>query len=76
MGARGKGIGKQATLAIMNYGVLTLGVDTFIVKIGYQNTPSIELFKKLGFQEACIIIIITRATIVGRIKVIHINLIF
>ncbi|KAF6024996.1 NAT9 [Bugula neritina] len=51
MGARGKGIGKQATLAIMNYGVLTLGVDTFIVKIGYQNTPSIELFKKLGFQE-------------------------
>ena len=32
-------------------GVKFLEIEQFTVKIGYQNTKSLELFKKLGFVE-------------------------
>lgn len=49
--SRGRGLGLEATLAMMYYGVAFLGIRHFIAKIGYQNTRSLELFKKLGFVE-------------------------
>lgn len=49
--SRGKGLGSEATLAMMYYGVTFLEISHFVAKIGYQNTRSLELFKKLGFRE-------------------------
>ena len=51
--ARGKGIGKEAALAMMHYGITALGITTFTSKIGYDNTPSLSMFQKLEFKEVC-----------------------
>ncbi|XP_067936060.1 alpha/beta-tubulin-N-acetyltransferase 9-like [Watersipora subatra] len=48
---RGKGIGKEATLAMMQYGIATLGVTIFTAKIGYNNKLSLALFHRLHFKE-------------------------
>ena len=50
-GSRGKGIGKEATLAMMNYGITVLGVTEFSAKIGYDNESSLSLFSRLLFTE-------------------------
>ncbi|XP_038064266.1 N-acetyltransferase 9-like protein isoform X1 [Patiria miniata] len=48
---RRKGIGQEALLLMMQYGVTKLQVSRFVAKIGLQNQPSLSLFKKLGFEE-------------------------
>eukprot|EP00455_Lapot_gusevi_P055156 TRINITY_DN8951_c0_g1_i1.p1 TRINITY_DN8951_c0_g1~~TRINITY_DN8951_c0_g1_i1.p1 ORF type:complete len:203 (+),score=50.38 TRINITY_DN8951_c0_g1_i1:81-689(+) len=49
--SRGKGCGKEAVILMMEYGKVVLHVSKFIVKIGEDNVPSLQMFKKLGFQE-------------------------
>ncbi|XP_071509110.1 N-acetyltransferase 9-like protein [Diadema antillarum] len=51
---RGKGIGKEAILIMMHYGVRFLKVKKYVAKIGEKNTVSLQLFKKLGFQETSV----------------------
>ncbi|XP_072167738.1 alpha/beta-tubulin-N-acetyltransferase 9-like isoform X2 [Diadema setosum] len=51
---RGKGIGKEAILIMMYYGVRFLNVKRYVAKIGEKNTVSLQLFKKLGFQETSV----------------------
>nr|XP_046233095.1 N-acetyltransferase 9 isoform X3 [Scatophagus argus] len=53
-GYRGKGIGKEVTRMMMCYGVTKLGVKKFQVKIGLDNQISINMFKKLHFQEVSV----------------------
>ncbi|XP_018577960.1 N-acetyltransferase 9-like protein [Anoplophora glabripennis] len=49
--ARGKKCGWEAILLMFMYGIDTLGVKQFIVKISYINTISINMFKNMGFVE-------------------------
>ena len=49
--ARGRGVGKEATLSMMRYSVDKLHLNRFTVKIGYANDKSINMFTKFGFQE-------------------------
>ncbi|XP_061120816.1 N-acetyltransferase 9 [Syngnathus typhle] len=51
---RGKGIGKEVTQMMMNYGVTKLGISKFQAKIGLDNEVSIALFKKLQFQQVSV----------------------
>ncbi|KAM3591821.1 uncharacterized protein V6R79_007929 [Siganus canaliculatus] len=51
---RGRGIGKEVTRMMMQYGVTKLGVKKFQAKIGLDNETSIAMFKKLHFQEASV----------------------
>ncbi|XP_063071888.1 N-acetyltransferase 9 [Engraulis encrasicolus] len=48
---RGRGLGKEVVQMMMTYAVTRLEVRKFEVKIGLDNTVSIGLFKKLGFNE-------------------------
>ncbi|GMH39330.1 hypothetical protein BSKO_07228 [Bryopsis sp. KO-2023] len=50
--SRRGGIAFEALTLFMAYAVTRLGVKTFHAKIGYDNAPSLNLFKKLGFVEA------------------------
>ena len=43
-------------------GVRFLEVKQFVAKIGYQNTKSLALFKKLGFTEVCHMVLIFLCT--------------
>ncbi|XP_067671120.1 N-acetyltransferase 9-like protein isoform X1 [Haliotis asinina] len=49
--ARGRGLGKEALLSMMRYGVAVLGLTKITAKIGYSNSPSLAMFNKLGFIE-------------------------
>ncbi|XP_054609459.1 N-acetyltransferase 9 [Dunckerocampus dactyliophorus] len=51
---RGKGIGKEVTHLMMQYGVAKLNIQKFQVKIGLDNGISIAMFKKLQFQEVSV----------------------
>ncbi|XP_060620714.2 alpha/beta-tubulin-N-acetyltransferase 9 isoform X2 [Anolis sagrei] len=48
---RGRGFGKEATLIMMSYGMLHLGLTIFEAKIGLENEASIGMFKKIHFKE-------------------------
>jgi RimJ/RimL family protein N-acetyltransferase len=48
--ARKKGLGTLACKIMMDYAVKHLKVSKFIVKIGIDNTASMNMFLKLGFQ--------------------------
>jgi len=48
---RGRGLGKEALLLMMAYGLKTLGRHTFVAKIKTKNDVSRQLFEKLGFDE-------------------------
>ncbi|PNI32498.1 NAT9 isoform 18, partial [Pan troglodytes] len=48
---RGKGLGTEAVLAMLSYGVTTLGLTKFEAKIGQGNEPSIRMFQKLHFEQ-------------------------
>nr|XP_060620713.1 alpha/beta-tubulin-N-acetyltransferase 9 isoform X1 [Anolis sagrei ordinatus] len=48
---RGRGFGKEATLIMMSYGMLHLGITIFEAKIGLENEASIGMFKKIHFKE-------------------------
>lgn len=48
--ARNKGMGKESMLLMLKYGV-TLGLEKFMVKIGYDNSKSQTMFEKFQFSE-------------------------
>ncbi|XP_068762189.1 N-acetyltransferase 9-like protein isoform X2 [Montipora capricornis] len=50
---RRKGLGREALLAMMNYGVTYLGIKKYEAKIGCGNDASLTLFDKLGFVKVC-----------------------
>ncbi|KAM6163524.1 alpha/beta-tubulin-N-acetyltransferase 9 [Rhynchocyon petersi] len=51
---RGRGLGTEAVLMMMSYGVTKLGLTRFEAKIGQGNEPSIRLFHKLHFEQVAV----------------------
>uniref|UniRef100_A0A5F9CXR6 Alpha/beta-tubulin-N-acetyltransferase 9 n=1 Tax=Oryctolagus cuniculus TaxID=9986 RepID=A0A5F9CXR6_RABIT len=51
---RGKGLGTEAVLAMLSYGVTKLGLTKFEAKIGQGNEPSLKLFRKLHFEPVAV----------------------
>ncbi|XP_074116807.1 alpha/beta-tubulin-N-acetyltransferase 9 isoform X1 [Sminthopsis crassicaudata] len=51
LGCRHRGLGTEAVLMMMAYGMTTLGLNKFEAKIGQGNKPSICMFKKLHFEQ-------------------------
>lgn len=49
--SRGKGLGKEALLFMLRYGVEDLDVKTFYAKISLKNDTSLHLFTKAGFAK-------------------------
>ncbi|KAJ0973633.1 hypothetical protein J5N97_015598 [Dioscorea zingiberensis] len=49
--SRGKGLGKASILMMMSFAIKNYGIQTFRAKIGESNKPSLDLFRKLGFQD-------------------------
>ncbi|XP_076263661.1 microtubule-associated Nat9 isoform X1 [Rhynchophorus ferrugineus] len=49
--ARGKKYGWEAMLLMFLYAIKTLDVKQFVVKVSFDNTPSINMFQKMGFVE-------------------------
>ena len=49
--ARGKGVGKQLLLAMLEKGK-ERGLQAFTLEVRVSNTPARELYKKVGFAEA------------------------
>lgn len=49
--ARGQHCGWEAIILMLLYGIETLGVKQFVVKVTVDNQVSINMFGKLGFQE-------------------------
>ncbi|PKI35532.1 N-acetyltransferase 9-like protein isoform X2 [Punica granatum] len=50
--SRGKGLGKESVLLMMDFAVKNLEIQRFRVKIGDSNGASLNMFRKLGFEEA------------------------
>ncbi|KAJ4977005.1 hypothetical protein NE237_002111 [Protea cynaroides] len=50
--SRGKGIGEESVLMMMAFAVKNFEIHTFRVKIGESNMASLNLFRKLGFEDA------------------------
>ncbi|XP_015881030.3 GCN5-related N-acetyltransferase 9 isoform X4 [Ziziphus jujuba] len=48
---RGKGLGKESVLMMMAFAVKNLGIHIFRAKIGESNSASLNMFRKLGFEE-------------------------
>ncbi|XP_078230694.1 alpha/beta-tubulin-N-acetyltransferase 9 isoform X11 [Callithrix jacchus] len=48
---RGKGLGTEAVLMMLSYGVTRLDLTKFEAKIGQGNEPSIRMFQKLHFEQ-------------------------
>jgi len=48
---RGRGRGKEAILLMLHFGLEKLGVGKFVAKIGADNSPSQNLFQKIGFRK-------------------------
>ncbi|XP_065753168.1 alpha/beta-tubulin-N-acetyltransferase 9 isoform X1 [Phocoena phocoena] len=51
---RGQGLGTEAVLVMMSYGVTKLGLTKFEAKIGQGNEPSMQLFRKLHFEQVAV----------------------
>lgn len=51
---RGQGLGTEASLLMMSYGVTKLGLTKFEAKIGQENEPSIRMFQKLHFKQVAV----------------------
>ncbi|XP_030693437.2 alpha/beta-tubulin-N-acetyltransferase 9 isoform X1 [Globicephala melas] len=51
---RGQGLGTEAVLMMMSYGVTKLGLTKFEAKIGQGNEPSIRMFRKLHFEQVSV----------------------
>ncbi|KAL7128530.1 hypothetical protein ABFS83_13G002300 [Erythranthe nasuta] len=49
--SRGKGLAKESILLMMAFAVENFGIHIFRAKIGESNESSLNLFKKLGFEE-------------------------
>ncbi|XP_004709214.1 N-acetyltransferase 9 isoform X3 [Echinops telfairi] len=51
---RGRGLGTEAVLMMMAYGVSKLGLTRFEAKIGQGNEASLRLFQKLHFAQVAV----------------------
>ncbi|XP_004693533.1 PREDICTED: N-acetyltransferase 9 isoform X2 [Condylura cristata] len=51
---RGRGLGTEAVLMMLSYGVTKLGLTTFEAKIGQDNEPSLRMFQKLHFEQVAV----------------------
>ncbi|XP_040827133.1 N-acetyltransferase 9-like [Ochotona curzoniae] len=51
---RGKGLGAEAALMMLSYGVTKLGLTMFEAKIGQGNEPSLRMFRKLHFEQVAL----------------------
>ncbi|XP_045425813.1 N-acetyltransferase 9 isoform X1 [Lemur catta] len=51
---RGRGLGTEAVLMMLSYGVTKLGLTKFEAKIGQGNEPSIRMFQKLYFEQVAV----------------------
>ncbi|XP_059991250.1 alpha/beta-tubulin-N-acetyltransferase 9 isoform X2 [Lagenorhynchus albirostris] len=51
---RGQGLGTEAVLMMLSYGVTKLGLTKFEAKIGQGNEPSIRMFRKLHFEQVAV----------------------
>lgn len=60
---RGRGFGKEVASMMMSYGITKLGIKKFQVKIGLENHISLNLFKKLHFQEVSTCPVFKEATL-------------
>ncbi|KAM5273048.1 alpha/beta-tubulin-N-acetyltransferase 9 [Ctenodactylus gundi] len=60
---RGRGFGTEATLLMMSYGVIKLGLTKFEAKIGQENEPSIRMFQKLHFKQVAVSSIFQEVTL-------------
>ncbi|KAK9285975.1 hypothetical protein L1049_025177 [Liquidambar formosana] len=49
--SRGKGLGKESILMMMAFAIENLGIHIFRAKIGESNGASLNLFRKMGFEE-------------------------
>ena len=49
--SRRKGLAFEALNLMMDYAIDKLNVSQFVAKITSENKPSLELFKKLGFDD-------------------------
>ncbi|XXG44835.1 hypothetical protein AAC387_Pa02g0080 [Persea americana] len=49
--SRGKGLGEESILMMMTFAVENCGIQTFCAKIAESNTASLNLFRKLGFED-------------------------
>ncbi|XP_042519870.1 N-acetyltransferase 9-like protein [Macadamia integrifolia] len=50
--SRGKGLGEESVLMMMAFAVKNFGINKFRAKIGESNMASLNLFRKLGFEDA------------------------
>lgn len=48
---RARGLGTEAVLMMMSYGMTKLGLTKFEAKIGQDNEPSLRMFRKLHFEQ-------------------------
>lgn len=65
---RRRGLGREALLTMMNYGVTSLGVQKYTAKIGCGNEPSLTLFHKLGFTEVSVSEVFKEITLEMRVS--------
>lgn len=49
--SRGQGLGRESVLTIIFYGVVSLNIERFSAKIGFNNLSSLSLFQSLSFTE-------------------------
>ncbi|XP_012634197.1 alpha/beta-tubulin-N-acetyltransferase 9 isoform X2 [Microcebus murinus] len=60
---RGRGLGTEAVLMMLSYGVTKLGLTKFEAKIGQGNEPSIRMFQKLHFEQVAVSSIFQEVTL-------------
>ncbi|KAG9443583.1 hypothetical protein H6P81_014923 [Aristolochia fimbriata] len=49
--SRSKGLGKESVEMMMAFAVKNFGIQTFRAKIGESNAASLNLFRKMGFED-------------------------
>lgn len=53
--ARGKGIGKEATELMLNYGFMSLHFNKIELKVLEKNKKAFNMYKELGFEETAVL---------------------
>lgn len=62
---RGHGLGSEITCLMIQYAHQVIGIGNFEVKIKCDNTKSIAMFRKLGFQEKSVSPVFNEITLVA-----------
>ncbi|KAK1292560.1 hypothetical protein QJS10_CPB17g02051 [Acorus calamus] len=69
--SRGKGLGKEAVLMMMAFVINKFDIQRFRAKIGESNVASLNLFRKLGFEEVSRSDIFKEVTLELEVKLNH-----